>query len=242
MAFLFWQHYLEKIQSNPSSHYSIFTPPPLLKLSIWTRANGRLAAMMVVAFTNWCAFLSWMFWVQLYFQNYKKYTPLECMIRFIPAFISGILCNAFVGLMAARVPIVWMLGVGTLSSTVACLLFAMIIPDVTYWAFCFPAIFIGVLGADFVFTAGTLFIAKCALPQEQSVAGALFNTMAQLGTALGVTVSTVVYHSVAQRVIPEGGDPILLYRAAQWTTCGFGILGNSCSLSPPFILTFFGFL
>jgi len=36
------------------------------------------------------------------------------------------------------------------------------------------------MGADFVFSAGTLFIAKFALPHEQSVAGALFNTMTQV--------------------------------------------------------------
>ena len=76
-----------------------------------------------------------------------------------------------------------------------------------------------------MFAAGSLFIAKYALPNEQSVAGALFNTMVQLGTALGVTVSTVVYNSVAEKVIPEGKDPIVLYRAAQWTAFGFGILG-----------------
>jgi len=213
------------MQSKPSSRPSPFTPPPLLKLSIWTRANGRLAAMMAVAFTNYCAFLSWIFWVQLYFQNYKMYTPIGSVVRFIPAFVSGILCNVFVGFMAARITIVWILSIGTLSTAAACLLFALIIPDVTYWAFSFPAIYIGVLGADFVFAAGSLFIAKYALPNEQSVAGALFNTMVQLGTALGVTVSTVVYNVVAEKAIPEGKDPIVLYRAAQWTAFGFGILG-----------------
>jgi len=63
--FLYWQHYLEKIHENPESPFSWLTPPPLLKLSIWTRANGRIAAMMAIAFTNWCAFLSWTFWVQV---------------------------------------------------------------------------------------------------------------------------------------------------------------------------------
>jgi len=181
--------------------------------------------MMAVAFADYCAFLSWVFWVQLYFQNYKMYTPLGSVVRFVPAFVSGILCNAFVGLMAARISVVWILGIGTLSTATACLLFALIIPNVTYWAFAFPAIYIGVLGADFVFSAGTLFIAKYALPHEQSVAGALFNTMVQLGTALGVTVSTVVYNSVAEKVVPEGKDTIVLYRAAQWTAFGFGIIG-----------------
>jgi len=36
-----------------------------MSLSIWGRANGRLGAMMVIAFTTWCAFLAWNFWVQV---------------------------------------------------------------------------------------------------------------------------------------------------------------------------------
>jgi len=43
------------------------TPPPLMKLSIWRRANGRLAAMMWIAFLTWCAFTGWGFWAQVRF-------------------------------------------------------------------------------------------------------------------------------------------------------------------------------
>lgn len=70
--------------------------------------------------------------------------------------------------------------IGTLGSTSACLLFALIIPSAPYWAFGFPAMIISVIGADFVFASGTLFIAKVSLPHEQSLAGALFQTMTQV--------------------------------------------------------------
>jgi len=63
--FLCWQRYLEKIHDNPDSPFSFLTPPPLLKLSIWTRANGRIAAIMIIAFTNWSAFVASVFWVQV---------------------------------------------------------------------------------------------------------------------------------------------------------------------------------
>lgn len=82
-----------------------------MKLSIWTRANGRIAAMMAIAFTNWCAFMSWTFWVQLYYQNYLGYGPMQVVLRLLPMFVSGLACNVFVGLMAAYVPIVWLVGV-----------------------------------------------------------------------------------------------------------------------------------
>ena len=51
---------------------------------------------------------------------------------------------------------------------------------ITYWAFGFPAATIVVVGADFVYAAGTLFIAKISLPHEQSLAGGLFQTMTQV--------------------------------------------------------------
>jgi hypothetical protein len=63
--FLYWQYYLEEIHDNPDSPYSVLTPPPLMKLSIWTRANGRIAAMMTIVFMDWSAFSSWSFWVHV---------------------------------------------------------------------------------------------------------------------------------------------------------------------------------
>ncbi len=37
-----------------------------------------------------------------------------------------------------------------------------------------------------------LLIAKVCLPHEQSVGGALFETLTQLGTAFGLAISTIV--------------------------------------------------
>jgi len=69
---------------------------------------------------------------------------------------------------------------GTLGTAGACILFALINPRATYWAFGFPATVLSVFGVDFVFTAGTLYNAKISLPHEQSLAAALFQTMVQV--------------------------------------------------------------
>ena len=70
--------------------------------------------------------------------------------------------------------------IGTGFTAVANLLFAVIKVSAPYWAFGFPSAILSVFGADFVFAAGTLFVAKISLPHEQSVAGALFQTMTQV--------------------------------------------------------------
>ena len=69
---------------------------------------------------------------------------------------------------------------GTSLTASANIFFAVVRPSQTYWAYGLPSAILSVFGADFVFAAGTLFIAKVALPHEQSVAGALFQTMTQV--------------------------------------------------------------
>lgn len=73
---------------------------------------------------------------------------------------------------------------GTLGTAVACLLFAVIKPKVTYWAFGFPSMVLSVFGVDLIFTSGTLYIAKISLPHEQSLAGAVFQTLTQVCNVL----------------------------------------------------------
>ncbi|KAG2739454.1 hypothetical protein P692DRAFT_201811514 [Suillus brevipes Sb2] len=99
--FLLWERYLEQYMDDPSRTPSAWTPPPLMKLSLWTRAKGRMAVILVIALLN-----CWSFWVQLYYQNYLLLTPMQTMLRFIPLFIVGCLCNVFVAMPVGKLPLV----------------------------------------------------------------------------------------------------------------------------------------
>nr|ACZ59476.1 putative efflux transporter [Flammulina velutipes] len=158
-------------------------------------------------------------------------------------FVSGVICNFIVAKTVARISFVWFMVIGTALTSVASLLFAFIDADVTYWAFGFPAACLSVVGADFVFATGTLFAAKVALPHEQSLAGALFQTMTQLGTSFGLTVSTIVFDRViVQRSAALGvtvdstgvGAPrpaqLDSYYAAEWSNFAFGALAALVSI------------
>jgi MFS family permease len=237
LLFLLWERYLEQAMDDPSRTPSTWTPPPLMRLSLWTRAKGRMAVILVIAFLNWCGFISWSFWVQLYFQNYLLLTPVHTMLRFIPLFIVGCLCNVFVAMFVAKLPLVIFAVSGTLLTATAAILFAVIDPTATYWAFCFPATVIVVFGADFVYSSGTIFIANNALPQERSVAGALFQTMTQLGVAVGLAVSTLVFNIVVKNESADIGVTVNSagtnaprsaqlkgYRSAQWTCASFALM------------------
>ncbi|KAI9433577.1 hypothetical protein H4582DRAFT_2082209 [Lactarius indigo] len=66
LLFVAWQYYLERRLENPDHPHTRWTAPPLMKPSMWTRANGRFAVMQIIACINWAAFTIWLVWVELY--------------------------------------------------------------------------------------------------------------------------------------------------------------------------------
>ncbi|QRW17932.1 Serine carboxypeptidase S28 [Rhizoctonia solani] len=216
VCFVSWEYYLE----------TRTTHPPLMRLGLWTRANGRFAAVQLIVFFDWACFTTWLFFVTLYYQEYKGISPVGTTVRVLPMAVSGLLCNLVVALVVGRISGTALIAFGCFFTALASLLFALIVPSASYWAFGFPAAAVVVFGADFMFATGSLFVAKIALPHEQSLAGGIFNTVNQLGTAFGLAIASVVSDTVHRRALRESGDELgsLLrgYRAAFWTCFGFG--------------------
>ncbi|KAI9456605.1 major facilitator superfamily domain-containing protein [Boletus coccyginus] len=231
-TFMVWEHHLE-------NRNRFWTPPPLMKLSIWARAKGRMSVVLVIAFLNWAGFISWIFWVQLYYQNYLGLTPVLTMVRFLPMFVMGCLCNFLVAILVAKLSLGVFVVLGTLVTGLACVLFALIDPSTTYWAFSFPSTVMVVFGADFVYAAGTIFVSKIVFSHEQSVGGGLFQTMTQIGTAFGLTITTLVFDNVVETQSAKLGVTVDStgtnapksaqlqgYRSAQWANAAFPFLAS----------------
>ncbi|KAK7051990.1 MFS general substrate transporter [Favolaschia claudopus] len=214
-AFLLWEHRLEKSAGR--------LPPPVMKLSLWTRAKGRFSVIQVIAFWEWAAFLSWYFWAQVYYENFVKLTPIHTALRMLPTTVAGCLCNVFVVFVVSRMDFALLVAFGTTFTALGALLFAIIDPAAPYWAYGFPSPIVSVFGADFIFASGTLFVAKVSLPGEQSAAGGVFQTITQLGTAFGLAITTIVFNAVGGS--NTGTDsPLKAYKAAQWTCFGMAVL------------------
>lgn len=122
------------------------------------------------------------------------------------------------------------------------LLFAFIDTKAPYWQYGFPAVLICVIGADFSFAIGTLYIAKIAHEHEQSVAGAILQTISSVGTSFGFAVSTLADIAGMQNEAKKSGiiiandgsaaaipAPVLLkgYRTAQLAGAMFGAFGKN---------------
>jgi hypothetical protein len=238
LLFIAWQYYLERRLENPDLPRTRWTAPPLMKPSMWTRAHGRFAVMQTVACFNAAAFGCWLLWSQLYYQMYLNLTPIQTMPRMLPLCFGGIAASLVIPFTIGRVSVMYLVATGTLMAGCADVLFAVIVPRASFWAFGFPAAFLAALGADLTFTAGTLFVAKVAHPNEQSVAGALVQAMTQIGLAIGISISTIVFNGVLKAqssrlgvTLNVEGDnapmpaQLKAYKAAMWTGSAFGILG-----------------
>ncbi|KZP27583.1 MFS general substrate transporter [Athelia psychrophila] len=240
-GFVWFQHYLvsgpppspsSPLNNTANENKNLGRRPPLMRLSLWTRAHGKVAAMQLIAFFNWAAFISWSIWAQLYYQTYEGLSPLQTMVRLLPMTIMGLLLNFVIGFAVERVDVLWLLVAGTTFTGSACLLFALIQPQASYWAFGFPAAILSVWGSDFIFSCGTLFVARSALPHEQSVAGGMFITVTQIGTALGLSVTTTIKNEVIQSRAKAYGESVADargrasldgFRGAQWGSFAFSM-------------------
>jgi MFS family permease len=77
------------------------------------------------------------------------------------------------------------------------------------------------LSADLLFTVGLLIVSDVFPRNMQAMSGAVFNTCAQLGTAIGLTLTSVIATSVTDAsgyVDKTSPDALLVgYRAVFWT-------------------------
>ncbi|KAG1735285.1 putative efflux transporter [Suillus paluster] len=152
-------------------------------------------------------------------------------------------------MVVARLPLVIFAVSGKLLTASVYILFVLIDPSAVYWAFGSPSTILFVLGADFVYAPGTIFIAKIALHHEQSITEALFQTMTQgyIGTASGLIVSTIVFNTVFHKkstelgvTVNSSGTNVLQsaelegYRS-QWTFTAFALRGELVLLAALFL-------
>jgi len=161
------------------------------------------------------------FWVALYLQEVENITPLGVALRFLPQAIAGIIVNIIAGLVMHRVSNKLLMAIGALGFTSSMALFSAFDDTVTYsyWKFMFPALILSVVGADFEFTVTNMYVMSNLPPEQQSIAGGLFNTVTKLSTSIGLGISTAAY-SALNNGSTDISKELRPYRATWWVALG----------------------
>jgi hypothetical protein len=203
-VFAIWMNY-QKLRHRPA----------LIPNMIWR--NKMFTCVCVNVFLIWGAVTSVEQFVNFYFQNIKQDSTIRAGIQFLPSCIAGALVNLTMALIVSRIRGDWIIYGATSFSSIAPLLMALIRPSWSYWAGPFPAIALNAIQGDVFYTIANLLITSSFPNETQALAGAIFNTVAQVGKAVGVTLSALVSESVSAESDLIGPERLLEgYQAAFW--------------------------
>lgn len=170
---------------------------PLMPMGIWKDRNFTL--VLSILSLGFMAFTPAAFFVSLYFQNVWHMSALMVAVHLLPMAINGIIVNIFAGWALHRISNKLLMGIGSAAYMIAMLLFALNTVHDSYWAFCFPAFLLLVVGADLEFNVANMYVMSSMPPSQQSTAGGIFQTVTKLCMTIGLGINTAVFNSVQQQ-------------------------------------------
>ncbi|EED17304.1 MFS multidrug transporter, putative [Talaromyces stipitatus ATCC 10500] len=119
---------------------------PLMPLYVWQDRNFSL--LMGSLCLGFMGFISSEFWMALYMQQIKHYSPLEITARLLPMIINGILVNVVCGLILHKVSNKLLMLIGATAYMIAFLIMSFTPDDGIYWGWYLVPLLLMVVGAD----------------------------------------------------------------------------------------------
>jgi hypothetical protein len=172
------------------------------------------------------------------FQNIQGLSPLQSSIRFLPHVIMGTAVNILVSYLVSRVKVSTLVVVSAAVTMIAPPLMATVKVDTVYWYAPFWAMLLSPANPDgnfflpcsgppvlirraaiVLFTVSNLVISEAFPAEVQSLAGGVFNEVAQFGNSAGLAVMAAISASMTERSPSADHRAALMegYRAAFWT-------------------------
>ncbi|MCU4295588.1 DHA2 family efflux MFS transporter permease subunit [Brevibacterium permense] len=205
------------------------TSDPMLPLRIFGNRNrsGAYFGMLMVSFGP----LGMFYLLNLYMQYVLDFTPLQTGLAWLPFAIGIVLGAGISSKLAASLAPRWVIGVGMLIAAAGLFSLTFIGTDTSYWAHLMPAIFATAFGFALNFVPLTSAAVSSAAPQDTGIASALLNTGQQIGTAMGMAVTSSIAVAITSNHVPDAlarlaqgrkdGDAALITQSAEALVTGY---------------------
>ncbi|KAK4215485.1 major facilitator superfamily domain-containing protein [Rhypophila decipiens] len=152
---------------------------PLLPFDLFKpKYMGRLT---VALFFGYGVFGIYLLYSSLHIAEVAGKTPLITAVWFVPMAAGGIVLATIGGFTLHLLPGRILLIISGVGSILSVLLFAVIRPEATYWAFVFPAMLCATIGVDICFLVTNIFITTNLPKNRQGLAGGLVYSLLFLG-------------------------------------------------------------
>ncbi|KAL9638435.1 MAG: hypothetical protein Q9164_001551 [Protoblastenia rupestris] len=154
----------------------------------------------------------------LLFQRVQSISALQSSVRFLPHVIRGVIVNILTGYLISRVKVRTLFVISAIITMVASPIMATIGMHESYWRAAFWALLLSPINPDVLFTVSNLVISDAYPAEVQSLAGGVFNEVAQFGNSVGLAVTAAIAASVTEHSQSEHAAALLQgYHAAFWT-------------------------
>ncbi|KAM0566311.1 hypothetical protein ACHAP9_007489 [Verticillium nonalfalfae] len=185
--------------------------PALIPNRLWRNA----------AFTSVClsVFFCWAALNGIHFQEVQGTSAMTSSLQFLPHVVAGVLTNIATAYLISRVKVQTLAVVSGFITVAAPVLMATVPIDSYYWHAPFWAMVLSPINPDVFFTLSNLVISDAFPADLQSLAGGVFNEVAQFGNSVGLAATAAIAASVSEHSGIENREERLMtgYRAAFWT-------------------------
>jgi nitrate/nitrite transporter NarK len=132
--------------------------------------------------------------------------------------VVGLLINIIAAMIMHKVSNKLLMIIGAVALVISDVLYSVQSKHSSYWAFAFPALVLSVIGADFEFTVTNMYVMSTLPPEQQSVAGGLFNTVTRLSSTVGLGVQTSIYNGLGGSAFGRGSQLYRPYQSTFWVS------------------------
>ncbi|ROW00333.1 hypothetical protein VMCG_07326 [Cytospora schulzeri] len=190
--------------------------PALIPNRLWRQPAFTAACLGV--FFCWASLNGIEYFTTLYFQEVQGLSALESSIRYFSQIVMGTSINVALIYLIPRVRVVTLCVVTAGITIVSPALMATAAMDENYWLKPFWALLLCPVNPWVLFSVSSLVISDAFPPEIQSLAGGVFNEVAQFGNSVGLAVTAAIAASVTEHSTKVAERERLMdgFRAAFW--------------------------
>lgn len=191
--------------------------PALIPNRLWRQPAFTASCLGV--FFCWASLNGIEYFTTLYFQQVQGLSALDSSVRYFSQIVMGTSINAALVYLIPRVRVVTLCVATAAATIVSPALMATAAMDESYWLRPFWALLLCPVNPWVLFSVCNLVISDAFPPEVQSLAGGVFNEVAQFGNSVGLAVTAAIAASVTERsaAITEREALMDGFRAAFWT-------------------------
>ncbi|KUI61224.1 hypothetical protein VP1G_08388 [Cytospora mali] len=207
--------------------------PALIPNRLWRQPAFTAACLGV--FFCWASLNGIEYFTTLYFQEVQGLSALDSSVRYFSQIVMGTSINVALIYLIPRVRVVTLCTVTAGITIMSPALMATAAMDEKYWLRPFWALLLCPVNPWVLFSVSSLVISDAFPPEIQSLAGGVFNEVAQFGNSVGLAVTAAIAASVTEHSTKTIEKEALMegFRAAFWTVFA--------STGMVLVVTFLGF-